>query len=242
MNIYFNSFSSYEVSYLKESIKPLLTAQHKKILIIVSIIFGVLAIGYIVSRYFFYAKKLAEVEEIKESPKFKQMTVIEGDFTTGKLNGPGKITYPDGTIWEGEFKDSQLNGQGKMIIFTDCYKTNAKIIDKILEGEFKDNKLNGQGKKIYVQNENHTQEAEFIGHFKDNELHGQGKITYTINGKFVASQEGQFENSFLHGQGKSITSKGVVLCGIFDHGTCTFPDIKKTKELTKEFEELSKKF
>lgn len=46
MNIHLNSFSNYAVSFLKESVLPSLSAQHKKILVIVSLALGFLAACY----------------------------------------------------------------------------------------------------------------------------------------------------------------------------------------------------
>lgn len=37
----------------------------------------------------------------------------EGAFRGGKKNGPGKMTYRDGTVYEGEFKDNAIEGNGK---------------------------------------------------------------------------------------------------------------------------------
>ena len=37
----------------------------------------------------------------------------DGVFVNDKLNGPGKVTYPDGQIEEGLFKEDLLHGQGK---------------------------------------------------------------------------------------------------------------------------------
>lgn len=47
MNIYFNRFFNHGISFFKEIEVPVLSAQHKKILIVASIAFGLLAIYYI---------------------------------------------------------------------------------------------------------------------------------------------------------------------------------------------------
>ena len=38
----------------------------------------------------------------------------EGVWVTAVLNGPGKVTYPDGSVYEGGFVDGQRQGQGMM--------------------------------------------------------------------------------------------------------------------------------
>ena len=78
------SFSTYTASL--ENILPSLTAQQKKIHPHRFASLGILAIWYMAKRCCFAAEL---------------------------MNGPGKKTYPDGTVEEGEFKDDQLHGQGK---------------------------------------------------------------------------------------------------------------------------------
>lgn len=202
MNIHPNSFSNYAVSFFKESVLPSLTAQHKKILLITSIVFG-LAVCYMVSCYYFKAKLLngygkktspyGDVEEglfdngaliqpkINPSPKKETRTypcgiVAVGEFKGDELNGQGKKTFVNGTVEEGEFKDDELNGPGKLT-FAD---------GTVLDGEFKDGWL-CQGKKTFLDG------VSLEGEFKNNLLNGKGKVTLS-DGKVV---EGIYKNGIL---------------------------------------------
>ena len=110
---------------------------------------------------------------------------IEGETKNGKLEGQGKITYPDGTIVEGEFKDDLLNGNGRIFV-------SRENGGDVIEGEFKNNKLNGQGKW-------NSKTGRIIeGEFKDNLLNGKGKITYP-DGSVI---EGDWKNGYLNGKCK----------------------------------------
>jgi hypothetical protein len=38
--------------------------------------------------------------------------VYEGIWVDGKMNGKGKLTWPDGRFYEGEYSNDQKNGFG----------------------------------------------------------------------------------------------------------------------------------
>ena len=38
--------------------------------------------------------------------------MLEGVFKNHQLNGPGKVTHPDGTVDQGMYENDELNGQG----------------------------------------------------------------------------------------------------------------------------------
>lgn len=67
MNICLNSFSSYSASFLKETILPSLTSQQKKIIVIASIAFGLLAALYVASRCCFGSTE----KEFEDQQDFK---------------------------------------------------------------------------------------------------------------------------------------------------------------------------
>lgn len=236
MNINLCSFSGYTVSFLSESVLPSISAQQKKILVIASIAFAILAALYAASHCCFE-------EEILNGPGKKTNpngSVSEGEFKDGKLHGQGKMTfkngevwegefkqgklkqgkeiYPGGTVIEGEFKDRKLHGQGKITRhdgrvtegeFRDGSLRQGKITDydgNIFEGEFKNGLLHGKGKMTTFKNEEVRE-----GEFNRGQLNGQGKITY-LNFEVV---EGEFKAGVLNGQGKKTYDDGSV-----DEGEC----------------------
>lgn len=92
MNI--NSFFNYSISFFKESIKPSLTAQQKKILMIVSVALGFLAAVCAIKRYLI-PNKFSTEEQIDKDP----------------LNGQGKIIYPeneDSELGNHSWKDKRV--------------------------------------------------------------------------------------------------------------------------------------
>ena len=92
------------VSFIKQSEFPALTSLQKKIILVVGAVFSLFLAYYVVKRCCL-------------QPKL--------------LNGPGKKTYPDGSVAEGAFKNGVLHGQGKRVTKDGT----------ILEGEFKDGVL-----------------------------------------------------------------------------------------------------
>jgi hypothetical protein len=95
----------------------------------------------------------------------------EGKFKYGRINGQGKITYPDGTTYLGEVKINLPNGQGKL--------TTPDGITYV--GEFKDGLPNGHA--TYSLSDG----SRFVGEFKDGEK-WNGTLYDTeanISGKWV---------------------------------------------------------
>ena len=125
---------------------PSLTSQQKKIIVIVSIAFGLLAALRVASRYCFKnvsaEKNQPDVKpkldlETKQTKTYPDGSVAEGEFKNEKLHGHGNKPFYDGSAEEEEFLDGELHGQGKKT-FSD---------GKVKEGEFKHGKLDGQGKR-----------------------------------------------------------------------------------------------
>lgn len=95
----------------------------------------------------------------KSIGKGEEIVVLEGKLKNGKLDGPGKIFTPDGSVWQGQFVDGVLQGQGK--------KTWPDGI--ITEGEFINGLLQGKAKITYPSKV-HNKEYSTEGMFKDGEL------------------------------------------------------------------------
>ena len=134
MNIISNSFSSYSLPFLKEHVLAPLTDRQKKILLVASLIFAILAVCWYLARNCLIGKTDKPIQKT-----YSDGSVAEGVFKNELLSGKGKKTFRDGTVWEGEFKDGELFGQGKM-----TYPTKG-----VEEGQFKNCFLNGQGRITY---------------------------------------------------------------------------------------------
>ena len=229
MNIHLNSISNYSATFLKERILSSLTSQQKKIIVIASIAFGLLAALYLAIRCCLKNKESADKNqpdvkpEIDHETKLKPLNekdietngtekIIDPDNSVGNdelkdrlLNDKGEITYPDGSVAEGEFnKLGWLDGKGKIT------STNGSV----MEGEFKNGKLHGEGKAMYFEEKSTISNGkmEFVeeGEFKNGWLH-QGKRTFASG----IVDEGEFKYSNLHGQGKRTYLHGSVEKGEF---------------------------
>jgi hypothetical protein len=58
-----------------------------------------------------------------------------GRWYNGKLQGPGKLEWPDGKVYVGQFQNSQMNGIGQMEI----------PVISTYEGQWKDGQQDGYG-------------------------------------------------------------------------------------------------
>lgn len=58
-------------------------------------------------------------------------TILEGNVSNGKVNGPGTYTFISGTIWKGTFFNDLLQGSG----------TETKKDGTVSQVTFKDNKV-----------------------------------------------------------------------------------------------------
>jgi len=65
--------------------------------------------------------------------------VFEGTFTRGKLDGEGKIIYPDGIIHSGSFKEGKAEGYGEV------YEKNGNIF----KGQYKNDRRYGPGILVF---------------------------------------------------------------------------------------------
>jgi hypothetical protein len=163
----------------------------------------------------------------------------EGPEHNGQPQGPGKMTYEDGTVYEGDFEDGLANGRGK------CEYSDGNVY----EGEFENDVMHGRGKMTYLNGD--VYEGNWLnnamtngvltygnghvyeGEFENNQRHGIGKMTYDDGDVYVgnwlnnamtngvmtypdgAVYEGEFENAQRHGRGKLTYADGIVYEGKF---------------------------
>lgn len=126
------------------------------------------------------------------------------------INGPGTMTFYDGTTYVGQFKDGEMQGRGS-ITFPDGSR---------YEGEFLNGEIHGQGGMTFSDG------SEYVGEFENGALCGHGTITFPDGGKY----EGQFKDDKYHGKGVwtspfGIRYEGQFKDGEFDgQGICTLPD------------------
>ena len=114
---------------------------------------------------------------ICQTPDGKSWT-YEGRFVKGVFEGPGRLTWTDGSVRDGQFSGGKLNGFGKYIDPDGA---------TIYEGEWKDNECSGQGtirKDGYV----------WKGTFARDKLNGDGAI-YTADGELV--YRGRFRDNVM---------------------------------------------
>ena len=112
-----------------------------------------------------------------QTPDGKSWT-YEGRFVKGVFEGPGRLTWTDGSVRDGQFSGGKLNGFGKYIDPDGA---------TIYEGEWKDNECSGQGtirKDGYV----------WKGTFARDKLNGDGAI-YTADGELV--YRGRFRDNVM---------------------------------------------
>lgn len=248
MNINFHSFSNYAISF-RDNIISSLNPQQKKILVIASVAFGILAACYAISRCCFKAS-------IKDGPGKNSFLFVfgiiekEGEFKNYKLHGQGKqsswfdssvkegnfeddellngkITYPNGDVYEGECKDGKPNGFGKL---TSTSNGNIDHGGTEYKGEFKNGKPHGKGKLKYEES---NSKKYFAGEFNDGKATIGSMLvlpTVILGVHFKGLiAEGEFMRGFLHGKGKSIqddglTREGQFHMGLFISGKVTYPD------------------
>ncbi|PNF38029.1 hypothetical protein B7P43_G02377 [Cryptotermes secundus] len=162
-----------------------------------------------------------------------------GRWYSGKLQGPGKLEWPDGKVYVGQFQNSQMNGIGRM--------ENPGI--STYEGQWKDGQQDGYGIMKYTNGD------VYEGHFKDGVAHGHGlqkqghfmasvasvyigewvngvKQGYGVMDDIVTGEKylGYWSNNMKHGCGLIVTLDGIYYEGVFTqdvltgHGIMVFED------------------
>ena len=122
----------------------------------------------------------------------------EGLMLSGKPNGRGGLTKPDGTRYVGEFKDGWTHGLGAA-----TYPSGERYA-----GEFSSGLPHGHGVMIYPTGERHE------GGFVHGTPQGHGLVVYPNGDRY----EGDIVDGAAHGQGKYTWKKGNSYQGEFFYG------------------------
>jgi hypothetical protein len=109
-----------------------------------------------------------------------------GEFHTGRPNGQGTLTWPDGTKYMGEFLDGNIWGQGTLTW------TNG---DKYI-GEFHGGKMDGMGTFVWADGQ------KYIGKFSAGAMSGQGTM-FAADGSVVSLATTTPSLSAVESQGSS---------------------------------------
>ena len=129
--------------------------------------------------------------------------VYTGQRTEDNIyNGPGELTFPDGSSWKGEFVNGKaMNGEGTLYLYPGAfiegskngdgeyfYPIGDKFVGKILNGL-----PEGIGTLI-----RYSDKSIFAGMFKNGKKNGSGKIIYMDGSVY----EGDWINDIANGNGK----------------------------------------
>ena len=112
---------------------------------------------------------------------WKNGAIYTGNFSNGKIEGSGELTFPKKFKYKGEFKNGLPHGTGK-IIFEDASQ---------YVGEWTDGKIHGEGAFLFSCGN------EYIGEFKNGKLDGKGVMRLIENETYW----GNWVNGKAHGQG-----------------------------------------
>jgi len=109
--------------------------------------------GYLISGYKragvgrFEYKHVGEDEDVDV---VGNVSIYEGAFACGKMNGKGKLKHARGSIYEGEFKDGARHGKGECL-----YPKNQKLGTRFkYEGNWVQDERQGKGKFYQVDDAN----------------------------------------------------------------------------------------
>lgn len=172
MNICINSFSS-SIRLCQEYLLPSLNTQQRKILVIASMVFGFIAMSYMVWNYCFRVRELNG----KGKKIYDDTTEEQGEFKNDILHGQGTRKHPDGVIEQGQFNQGVLDGGGKLTFNVGSMiqaggKSHKSYSNGVYEGLFKDGEM-VYGKKMYPDGtilEGKFEDHIFVGSRKFNGL------------------------------------------------------------------------
>jgi hypothetical protein len=104
----------------------------------------------------------------------------EGNMRSGKLNGFGVSTFPNGDRYEGEWRDSRWHGRG-IYVHSDGDR---------YEGEWRNGQANGRGVATSARDRHD-------GEWRNNKAHGRGIATWSGGDRY----EGEWRDDRLSGRG-----------------------------------------
>lgn len=152
----------------------------------------------------------------------------EGEWKNGKLDGHGKVTYPNGRIYEGEWKNGKPDGHGKATYPDPC--------GGIYDGEWKDGKREGRGFFTFFDG------TVYDGTWKNDEKEARGIMTFPDGRIF----DGEFKKGYREGYGKLTYPDGRVIIGDIEYyyriikgKTQTIVKIKEVGWIQRKFKEAS---
>lgn len=126
--------------------------------------------------------------------------VYVGQFHEGEMHGKGVWTHPNGEKYEGEFVCNRRHGQGKLTTPQLTYS-----------GGFKQHRFHGPGVLI------HSSRDFMRGYFEDNTLSGNGDGWEETVGRYI----GEWKAGKPHGHGRLLgTAAGCEVIGEFADGEC----------------------
>ncbi|XP_067007576.2 alsin [Anabrus simplex] len=153
-----------------------------------------------------------------------------GRWSSGKMQGAGKMIWPDGRVYIGQFQNNLMHGFG-------CLEIPGI---STYEGQWRDGQQNGQGTLKYSGGD------IYEGHFKDGFPHGHGvrkeghfmaSVASVYVGEWVAGIKqgygvmddiitgekylGSWSNNLKNGCGLIVTLDGIYYEGIFQQGVLT---------------------
>jgi len=116
-----------------------------------------------------------------------------GEWTDGRINGYGTLTYQDGDKYIGQWIDGKMNGQGTYI-----YADGDKY-----EGEWRDDKRHGKGTVTYRGQDGSIVE-QYQGEWSEGKMHGYGRYVYADGGVY----EGQWVDGKMSLRGAYVFPNG----------------------------------
>ncbi|CAK9044589.1 Phosphatidylinositol 4-phosphate 5-kinase 6 (AtPIP5K6) (1-phosphatidylinositol 4-phosphate kinase 6) (Diphosphoinositide kinase 6) (PtdIns(4)P-5-kinase 6) [Durusdinium trenchii] len=133
--------------------------------------------------------------------------VYSGQWLQNRMNGRGKVKWPNGIEYDGEWKDGIREGKGKL----------TWADGSSYKGEFQHNCIEGKGKKTLPDG------SWFEGQFHDSELEGRGTFHWPDGTEF----EGLWHNSEIVGPGCHRFPNGTMITGVFENHGATGEGTKK---------------
>jgi hypothetical protein len=148
-----------------------------------------------------------------------------GPLVNGKLDGKGRLEWPNGNFYEGEFSDGMIAGSGLL-----------RFSNGVYDGEFRDGLMWGTGELRYdngrvyrgafvrgsMEGKGRLQTPDgdvYEGDFSNNEFTGQGTLTRRDGARY----EGAFKQWVFNGRGRFADGSGALYEGGFINGQLEGP-------------------